>query len=392
MHLKLYRHLLPACFLITVAVSAHAQSPVIISKDLRLPNDTAISRMLINSLNGFLAQITQPAKDNKYVAHEYLPETSILLDELKGIEPNTSLKNDHFYKPYLTNITELNNGEFVLQLAYMGVNAGTPLLRSSYRLMARKQGDGYCFYSPMQRQTLTWKTKKMGYITCYYKDTLNLAEIKSYQKTLDLYASKLKTPDWPVKLYYCDNLPEVLQLLGVDYVADYNGVKSIDRTTHENNTYLVLNGGYYPGQRFDTHDLFHERLRLVMKPEIINRPVDEGCAYLYGGSWGYTWVEIKARFKKYLDANPNPDWLPLYTTVANFEDGQRPLKVNYVLNALIAQKLEKEKGFAAVLELLGCGKREPDDANYFRALEKLAGINKANFNARMTELVKAERF
>ena len=49
---------------------------------------------------------------------------------------------------------------------------------------------------------------------------------------------------------------------------------------------------------------------------MINRPVDEGCAYLYGGSWGYTWEEVLTRFKNYLAANPNADWLTLYTESA----------------------------------------------------------------------------
>ena len=63
--------------------------------------------------------------------------------------------------------------------------------------------------------------------------------------------------------------------------------------------------------------------------------------------------------------------------------------MGYVLNALIAQKLEKEKGMPAVLELLSSGKREQGDANYFRTLEKLTGISKADFNTRMSELVKS---
>jgi len=95
-------------------------------------------------------------------------------------------------------------------------------------------------------------------------------------------------------------------------------------------------------------------------------PVDEGCAYLYGGSWGYTWDEVVIRFKKYVAANPNADWLSLYMDVTNFEGGEKPLKVAYVLNALIARKIEKEKGFAPVMELLGCGKKEKGDENYLR--------------------------
>ena len=388
MYLKLIR-LLMAGPLLSVMLNVHAQSPVIISKDIRLPQDTTISNLLISSLNGFLAQKEHPAKNNSYVLKDDLPETAILLREMQGIEQNATLNDINFYKPYLTNIIQLNSGDFIIQLSYIGQSANTPVIRGSYRFMAKKQDDRFCFYSPLRQQTATWKTKRVNYITCYYKDTINLAEVKSYKRTLDYYQIKLKTPTRPVRLYYCDNSSEVLEVLGVDYIANYNGIKNISRTVHENNIDLVLNGGYTTGTRFDPHDLFHERLRLVMNPDIINRPVDEGCAYLYGGSWGYTWLEIKDRFKKWLAANPNPDWLTLYLSVANFEAGQKPLKVAYVLNALIAQKLEKEKGMPAVMKLLSCGKREQGDANYFRTLEKLTGITKADFNIKMAVLVKS---
>lgn len=65
--------------------------------------------------------------------------------------------------------------------------------------------------------------------------------------------------------------------------------------------------------------------------------------------------------------------------------------IAYVLNALIAQKLEKEKGFAAVKQLLACGQRQKGDDNYFAALEKVSGISKADFNTEMWKLVKAEK-
>jgi hypothetical protein len=125
-----------------------------------------------------------------------------------------------------------------------------------------------------------------------------------------------------------------------------------------------------------------------MKSDIINRPVDEGCAYLYGGSWGYTWKEIITKFKKYAGENPKADWVTLYTENKIFDGKEKPMYVPYFLNALIAQKIEMEKGFPAVLELLGCGKREKGDENYFKVLEMITGITKANFNNSMSELIK----
>ncbi len=48
--------------------------------------------------------------------------------------------------------------------------------------MAQKLGNQFCFYPHLKAQTVTWKNKKVNYIMCYYKVTLNLGEIKAYKK------------------------------------------------------------------------------------------------------------------------------------------------------------------------------------------------------------------
>ena len=76
-------------------IFSSAQS-VIIPNGTRLPQDSIVKNQLINSLNEFLAQKEQPAKENPFVLKERLPETSALLDEMKGIE--RSPKTNDFFK------------------------------------------------------------------------------------------------------------------------------------------------------------------------------------------------------------------------------------------------------------------------------------------------------
>ena len=364
---------------------AHAQS-VVIQKGINLPQDTTVKNQLISSLNGFLSQKEQPNKENKFVLKEDMLETSALLDEMKGMERNA--KANDFFKPYLMNAVKLDENNLIIQLSYMSILDNAPLLRASFKLLAKKEGTQFYFSSPLKQNANSWKTKRMGNITYHFKDTLYNAGANAYQKTVNFYDNKLKVPDMPVSFYFCDNLPEVMQMVGVEYKSDYNGLKNETLTAHENKAGLVVNGGSYYGSLFDPHDLWHERLRFVMSSDVINRPVDEGCAYLYGGSWGYTWQEAITKFKKFVSENPNADWLTLFTEDKVFDGKEKPMYVPYFLNALIVQKIEKEKGFAPVMELLGCGKREQGDENYFKALEKLTGINKTNFNASMKELIK----
>jgi len=385
MHIRSFRFVL-VIMLAHIAFLTYAQS-VIVQKGVHLPKDSIVSGQLISSLNGFLSQKEKPNRDNTFVLKENLLETSALLDELKQVERNINTKDNNFYKCYVTNVVKLNDDDFIIQFSYTGVSGDAPILRASFKLKAKRENGQFYFYSLLKQNTISWKIKRVGSITWHYKDTMNKGDIKAFEAAIQSYDKRLKSPVLSFDSYYCDNLPEALQVVGIEYESDNNGVKNGSLSSHEDKRDLYVNGGSYYGSFFDPHDLWHDRLRTVMNPAVINRPVDEGCAYLYGGSWGYSWDEVLIKFKKYLAANPNADWLTLCMDVTNFEGGEKPLKVAYVLNALIAQKIEKEKGFAPVMELLGCGKKEKGDENYFKALEKVTGINKANFNVKMAELV-----
>ena len=376
------------CILVSITSLSHAQS-VIVQNIINMPKDSVTKNQLISSLNGFLDQKGKPIGDNTFVLKENLLETAALMDELKLLDRKIKTKDDVLYRYYVTNIVKLNDDDFIIQLSYMGISENAPLLRASFKLKAKRENGQFYFYSPLKQNTISWKTKRVGSMTWHYKDTLNKNDAKAFETAIQSYDKRLKCPVLSFDSYCCNNLSEVLQVVGIEYEADYNGLKSGSLSSHEDNRDIYVNGGSYYDSFFDPHDLWHDRLRTVMKSAVINRPVDEGCAYLYGGSWGYTWDEIVIKFKKYVAANPNADWLNLYVETTNFEDGQKAMKVGYMLNALIVQKIEREKGFDPVMKLLGCGPREKGDDNYFNALDKLTGINKGNFNAEMNKLVKS---
>ncbi len=151
-----------------------------------------------------------------------------------------------------------------------------------------------------------------------------------------------------------------MQLIGVDYKSDYNGLGAGALSTEGAQTIVVVNGAAGGDfHSFDAHDLWHERLHHVVSTRIINKPVDEGCAYLYGGSWGLSWPTILARFREKLAGNAQADWLALYEAGYNFGESQeKHLIAGYVMNALLAERIEREKGFDAVMEWLRCGKYE----------------------------------
>ena len=377
-------------FITQLATSAFGQSGLNIPTDTRLPRDSVVKNELVTSLNNFLSQIPKQNKENSFVLNSDLQETSVLMDEMKNLETNEALKTENFFKPYLMNLIRINDTNNLVQISYIGINEGRIQLRASLTLEGRKKGGRFYFSSPLKQNTIAWKTEKMGNINLYFKNSFNDTNAKKYFQMVADYDKKLNAPVRPTDFYCADNFHEVLQLVGVDYKSDYNGYAHNTLTATENNYDLEVNGELTSAfTSFDPHDLWHERLHRVLSVDIINRPVDEGTAYLYGGSWGLSWNEILKRFKIYAAANPNSDWVALYDESKNFDEKSRfPLNVDFAINALLVQKIEKEKGFSYVIELLSCGKKQPGNENYFNALEKITGISKGNFNSNVWELIK----
>ncbi|RYE25506.1 MAG: hypothetical protein EOP45_04690 [Sphingobacteriaceae bacterium] len=381
-----YQIFIPFFLLIGLPLSAFCQN-LIIPPATVLPKDSLVSSSLVSSLKGLLAGKEGPASQNEFVLKELLLETSALLDEMKGMEQNTKLQDQNFYKCYLGNVVGLSDKDFLIQLNYMGTNEGAPILKASFRLLTKRQGGRFYFYSPLKQNTSTWKTRLINHTTYHFKDKLDLNDVKEYEKTEAIYDKKLNAPVSSTQFYYCDDFPQALALLGIDSKLDYNGMKNNNLTASENHQSLVLNGWTSNQYKFDPHDLWHDRLRTVLASDAINRPVDEGCAYLYGGSWGISWPVVLQSFKAYATAHPDADWKNLYETSVNYTSGDKPLKVPYAINALIVRAIEKEKGFAPVMILLSCGKREKGDANYFAALKKVTGVTSAEFNSYVWELI-----
>lgn len=373
---------------ICLFASAQSQS-LILSPDLYLPKDTVMRKQLLSDLNGFLSQKEKPNKENGFVLKEDLLQTSVLLDELKEIESNSKQNDPHFYKGYLNNILRQNDTLYKIQFSYSGISNGMPELKALFTLLARKKDSRFYFLSPLKQNTIGWKMQQYSTAHCYYRNNLDSAKANAYFRAVDAYDTKLGAPVLPTEFYCCDNFGEVLQLMGIDYKMDYNGRNYNTLSGTENGINLIMSGTLTSNfTSFDPHDLWHSRLHNVISTSIINKPVDEGTAYLYGGSWGMSWEEILSKFKTYAAANPNADWLALYNESKNFDDKAKyPLNVDFVINALIVRKIEKEKGFSAVIELLSCGKQEKGNENYFKALEKITGVKKSGFNKYVWSLI-----
>ncbi len=379
---------------LSFSASAQTNNPIV-QPVINLPRDSIVSAQLIASLDSFLTLKGRPNGENNFVWQNELVETFVLLDEMKEVDKNEKLKDNHFYKPYLMDVVKLNDSIYAVKLSYIGMKENAPLFRASFNLVAHRQYNQFLFSSPLKRNTSTWQTKKMGNCLFHYKHALNNAEAVKYKNTVSFFDKKLQAPEQETEIYCCDDFPEVLETMGIDYSLVYNGYNANTNLGSQTARKKVLlnasaGGGF---NYFDPHDLWHDRLHRVASTDSINKPVDEGCAFLYGGSWGMSWKEIQEKFnEKFPNNTDSTDWLKLFDEQYNFGDSEmKRLRMNYFLNALIVQDLEKTKGFAPVLQLLTCGKYEKDNGNYFKMLDKLTGINRANFNKAIAGIINKSR-
>src|SRR6218665_892442 len=382
--------LIYASVLLFTTLLANAQlNPLRVHSYIALPKDSIESKSLIASINNFLDAAQKPNEENKFVFESEKTETFILLDEINGIEGNK--KSDFFFSPYLTNVVPLEDHNYLIQVSYIGVKGGAAYLRASVEFIAHKKDRSFLFSSPLLRNTKNWKVKKDGNRVFHYRHTINQKQVKEYNALVASFDSKLKLKNKVTDYYCCGDITELLKQIGVDYKADYNGrTESVFSSLSGDRQLIVLGNRNSTFNEFDPHDLFHDRLSLVIPRSKVNKPVDEGCAYLYGGSWGMSWQEIFKNFKEQIAADKNTNWAEVKETPVYFKTKGFSNSADDIVNALLVQKIEKEKGFAGVWELLNVGPFEKGNEKYYQTLGKLTGITKANYKEKVWELINNE--
>ena len=384
---------IPALAFFLATLSASAQTPYLrINPNIVLPKDSIESKTLTASLSDFLLSAQKPNEENKFIFDGERIETFIQLDEVSGIEKSGKFKDDFFYKPYLTNVVPLRDNTYLIQVSYMGTNENEALLRASFEFIAHKTNNTFVFSSPLLRNTKNWEVEKAGNNIFHYQNTINKDKVKEFNKLTSSFDGKLKSTSKITDYYFCGNIIDLQKLIGVDYKSDYNGrTESVWSSSFGDRKLVIAGNNNESFNNFDPHDLWHDRLGLVIARSKVNKPVDEGCAYLYGGSWGLSWKEIFKAFKEQVASNRTMNWIEIKETPVYFKTKEFNNSADYIVNALLIQRIEKEKGFAGVWELLNVGPVETGNEKYYQTLEKLTGITKANYNDKVWELVNSEK-
>jgi hypothetical protein len=345
-------------------------------EDLRFPFETKEKIILLNSLIDFINHHSE-----NEVAFTPL-EDKFLTDELIGITYNK--KDSLEYKPYLNNIIRISDSTYFLQLSFLNSKNDIPKLRALYQFYATKDDEGFRFESTLKNKLKLWKEEIIDNIKFIYQDTLNINKAKEYSDYSKLYSEKLELESKQKTIICCNNLTEAQQLYGLLYRSDYNGRNSaVISVISDEKDMLIYGNNNANFNHFDPHDLWHSKLRQKNPSKKFYKSLDEGCAYFYGGSWGYSWDEIYSVFKDSV-IKENNDWLDLKETPVYFKTGRYSNNADYIINALIVKELELKQGFSAVWEALD---NTTNIEQYFFYLDKYLGINEDNYNEKINELL-----
>lgn len=373
---------------------ACAQTKILkVAPYIQLPADTVEAELLLNAFEAFLTEAQSSDEKNAYILENQFAETVILLDEVKNVSKSGKFQSDDFYKPYLTNIIRLNENTLEMHVSYLGVHENEAFLRASFEFIAHKKENQFYFSSSLKRNTEHWKTYRFGNAVFHYRHSINKKKAKEVYRLSAGFEQKLNSKAVPTEYYCCDNLQEVCMLMGATYKYEYLGkTKSVFTTTSGGKRLILLGNENATFENFDPHDLWHDCLSVVISRKDVNKSVDEACAYLYGGSWGLSWNEIWKLFLERVATNREMDWLHIKEKALNFADSkQEHLMADYVVTALIVDKVESERGFSGVWELLTSSKSGEGNEAYYRKLEELTGISKANYNEKIWELIDSRK-
>ncbi len=352
--------------------------------------DSVMTKKLIVGINTLLEQVLGPDSIPCTVYDSTVLDNRVLFSEMRGIAKSAKYNDEHFYKPYLANMTQQGDSSYRVQLHFIGIHDTMALLRASYTIDVHVTSDQIRFRSPFATATLDWKQLQIGSFCFHYRNRLNEEEARKYCSTIAAYDTKLGASTSTTDLYCCADLSEALRFCGVDYKSDYSGRTRSSASEELAGRELVLNG--ICGVEFgpvDPHDLWHARRSRVIPTEKTNKPVEEGFAFIYAGSWGISWPTILDSFKLFAKQHPDADWLWHYNQRTNIASkGGFPLYLDYLINALVVQDIESTKGFAVARELLLCGPYQKGNANYFAALQRLHGVSESEFHHYVQRLLQ----
>lgn len=367
-----------------------AQRAVVKPKFLKYSMDSITQVHFNTSLDSLYLEIEHDELTDTWLTPKKTALTKSQLQDLVKYEARKDSTLAQVQDKQLINIYPILKDEYFLSIAYTYQRPKLlPILIYTINLIATKKNDKFTFSIPIDYLTRYWKTQKIGNINYHFRENLNEKRAALFNKKNTSIAKKLGVDPEQMDFYMTDNFQEIFELLGFEYSVFTSG-KYRDGYGVDAKTIFAIDGN----EDF-SHDIFHYYSGKINKLENRNWITEEGVAYLWGNAYysdkNGEMVTIKTldgELEKYLVQNPDTDLFELFKNNDKiFTQIASEISVRSTISALIAKKVEKEKGMEGVLELINAGRKDKLD-NFLKATNKLIGLNETNFNAKVNGLIE----
>jgi hypothetical protein len=362
---------------------AHAQIPIAGNVDIKAVIPAKTEFKLLNALDTLLIHASA---GNTRISEVGSPDAALSLDmfnTLKGIENNEKEKDPNYYKPQLVNLYPIAANRYMVSIAYLGHDSDAASLRTIVDLIADMNNGQVTFSIPLDYLTRNWKISRIGLITYRYDDTFNRTRAVQFDKNNIRIATTLGLQPEHFDFYLVDNYQDIMPLLGFQYDSESAGNVTEGYGPGDGVIFSIMHNEDF------SHDVFHYYAAKIRKHER-NSAAEEGVAYSWGNAY-YTddhgemisQKQLVTKLKAYLLLHPQTSLFDLFSKGPIIFGDQT--KVRSLLSSLICDEVERRGGIAAIKELIDCGR---GDDNYFKIVNNFIGINAANFDTTVQELLE----
>ena len=376
------------CLIISSSLNAQH---VIISPKLHVEVDSILKKEIYTSLDSLYAQISIGKITDTYILSENSDLAKSVFSYLRGIEKNEEKNIPNYYKKELINLYQIDHGKFFLDIAYTGYdeNESRPEIRMIVNMMAKVVNEKVKFSLPLASITKAWKTKEIGKIKYYYRDSINIQNAQLFNSKNTLIAEKMGWVAENFNFFICQNYQEIMMLLGIKYDLSENGKTENGYGVDSGNILSVRSNEDF------SHDIFHYYSGKVNERKNRNWVAEEGIAYSWGNAY---YVDSKGEMiiqellidelKNYLNKYPKTSLLTLFEEDTKIFNHISPkISVRSTISSLLCDEIERKKGITGIFEIINSGKRSTNFENFLQTLDRLIAINRNNFDQKVAKLI-----
>ncbi len=232
-----------------------------------------------------------------------------------------------------------------------------------------------------------WQTKQLGQITYHYSDNINLTRARAFEKNNETIAKKLGLTPGEIRILSHRQLPGDPTLIRLHGLHD---PERVGRTRDGSFTSAHQIFAIQHNEDF-SHDLIHYYVSKI-RTGPRNAAAEEGLAYYWGNAYytgsGRNMFDYPAQLaalKSYMHEHPDTSLLSLFDHNAKPFPALAPeVSARSILSARLFQLIEETRGIEGVKTLINCGR---GDDNYFKTLDTLTAIIRANFDPALRALL-----